>query len=89
MAFKEIDLKKVKVFLGQNAYELIRPLEYKNSGRSKPWAVKLPLGWTFSGPLLKRDLKVCKASCQVTNLEDLELAEVVKKWWDMNSKVKF
>ena len=41
--FKEIDLKKVNIILGQNAYELIRPLEYKNGGVNKPWAVKLPL----------------------------------------------
>ena len=77
--------QKVKVILCQNAYEISRPLEYKNSGRNKPWAVKLPLGWTVSGPLPKRDLKVCDASCKLPNLEDLELAEDVKKWWDMES----
>ena len=85
VAFKEIDLKKVKVISGQKAYELIRTLEYKISGRNKPLAVKLPLGCTVSGPLLKRDPKMCDASCQLASPEDLELAEIVKNWWDMES----
>ena len=29
--------------------------------------------------------KVCDASCQIANPEISELAEVVKKWWDMES----
>ena len=28
---------------------------------------------------------MCDASCKLPNLEDLELAEDVKKWWDMES----
>ena len=51
VGFKQIDLKKVPIILGQNAYELIRPLEYKNGGENKPWAVRWPLGWTISGPV--------------------------------------
>ena len=50
---KKIDLKDVKVILGQDAYSLIRPLEYKYCGINSPWAVKVPLGWTLSGPLPK------------------------------------
>ena len=49
VGFKEIDLKKVIIILGQNAYQLIRPMEYKSGGENKQWAVKLPLGWTVSG----------------------------------------
>ena len=63
VSFKEIDLKKVKVILVQNAYELITTLEYKNNGREIPWAVKLPFGWTVSRPLPKIDLKMCDTSC--------------------------
>ena len=48
---KKIDLKDVKVILGQDAYSLIRPLEYKYCGNNSPWAVIVPLGWTLSGPL--------------------------------------
>ena len=82
--FKEIDLKKVNIILGQNAYELIRPLEYKNGGVNKPWAVKLPLGWTVSGPVPVSELRF-SAACHIANDEDVKLAEVVKKWWDMES----
>ena len=84
VGFKQIDLKKVPIILGQNAYELIRPLEYKNGGENKPWAVRLPLGWTISGPVPVNELRL-SAACHVANEDDLQLAEVVKKWWDMES----
>ena len=84
VGFKQIDLKKVAIILGQNAYELIRPVEYKNGGENKPWAIKLPLGWTVSGPVPINQLKL-SAACHVANNDDMKLAEVVKKWWDMES----
>ena len=84
VGFKQIDLKKVAIILGQNAYELIRPVEYKNGGENKPWAIKLPLGWTVSGPVPINQLKL-SAACHVANDNDMKLAEVFKKWWDMES----
>ena len=84
VGFKQIDLKKVATILGQNAYELIRPVEYKNGGENKQWAIKLPLGWTVSGPVPINHLKL-SAACPVDNDDDMKLAEVVKKWWDMES----
>ena len=83
--FKEIDLSKIKVILGQNAYEMINPIDYKKAGRHKPWAVRLPLGWTVSGPLPTNELKFHGATAQVACAEDVQLADVVKKWWDMES----
>ena len=74
----------MNIILGQNAYELIRPLEYKNGGVIKPWAVKLPLGWTVSGPVPVSELRF-SAACHIANDDDVKLAEVVKKWWDMES----
>ena len=47
----EISMKDVKVILGQDAYHLIRPLEYKSGEKSQPWAVRTALGWTVSGAL--------------------------------------
>ena len=44
----------VRVIFGQDAYHLIRPLEYKSGERNQPWAVKTALGWTISGALPKR-----------------------------------
>ena len=75
VGFKEIDLKKVTIILGQNAYELIRPLEYKSGGENKPWAVKLPLS----------EFRLSGAACHVANKDEVKLAEIVKKWWDMES----
>ena len=46
-------MKDVKVILGQDAYHLIRPLEYKSGDRNEAWAVKTSLGWTVSGALKK------------------------------------
>ena len=84
VGFKQIDLKRITIILGQNAYELIPPLEYKNGGENKPWAVNLPLGWTINGPVPVNELRL-RAACHVSNEDDVKLAEVVKKWWDMES----
>ena len=84
VGFKEIDLKKVTIILGQNAYELIRPLEYKSGGENKPWAVRLRLGRTFTGLLPVREIRLSGAA-YVANEDDIKLAEVVEKCWDIKS----
>ena len=70
VAFNEIDLK-VTIILGQNAYELIRPLEYKSGGENKPWAVKLPLSWTVSGTLPVKEIHSRVAACHDANKDDI------------------
>ena len=45
-----INLKDVKVILGQDCYHLHRAIGYRKSGKSKPWAVLTKLGWMLSGP---------------------------------------
>ena len=67
VSFKSIDLKVVKIILGQNAYELIRPLECRSGGANKTWAVRLPLGWTVSGPVTISDLRSGGATCHVAS----------------------
>ena len=52
---------------------------------NKPWAVKLQLGWTVSGPLPVSEIRLSGATCHVANEDGIGLAEVVKKWWDMES----
>ena len=84
VGFKEIDLRKVSIILGQNAYHLIRPLEYKNGGENQPWAVRLPLGRTISGPIPVSELRY-SAACHTANDDDVKLADVVKKWWNVES----
>ena len=40
--------------VGQDVYQLMRPIEYKCGQRNEPWAVRTALGWTVSGPLPKK-----------------------------------
>ena len=74
----------VKVFLGQDAYHLIRPLEYKSGDRNEPWAVKTSLGWTVSGALPKAERNCLEATCNLSVSSD-PLADQMKKWWDMET----
>ena len=46
-----INLKDVKVILGQDCYHLHRAIDYRKCGNAKPWAVRTKLGWMLSGPL--------------------------------------
>ena len=46
-----INLKDVKVILGQDCYHLHRATDYRKRGNAKPWAVRTKLGWMLSGPL--------------------------------------
>ena len=50
-----INLKDVKVILGQDCYHLHRAIGYRKSGKSKPWAVLTKLGWMLSGPLPQQE----------------------------------
>ena len=50
-----INLKDVKVILGQDCYHLHRAIGYRKCGKSKPWAVLTKLGWMLSGPLPKQE----------------------------------
>ena len=42
--------------------------------------MRLPLGWSASGLLLNRELKLSGV-----NRQDFDPAEVGKKWWDLTS----
>ena len=50
-----INLKDVKVILGQDCYHLHRAIRYRKCGKSKPWAVLTKLGWMLSGPLPQQE----------------------------------
>ena len=80
----EISMKDVKVILGQDAYHLIRPLEYKSGEKSQPWAVKTALGWTVSGALPKKETSHLSVSCNLSLAAD-PLSEQMQKWWDMET----
>ena len=50
-----INLKDVKVILGQDCYHLHRAIGYRKCGKSKPWAVLTKLGWMLSGNLPQQE----------------------------------
>ena len=80
----KVSMADVKVILGQDAYHLIRPLEYKSGDRNEPWAVKTSLGWTLSGALPKAETNSLGATCNLSVSSD-PLADQMKKWWDMET----
>ena len=80
----KIDLKEVKVILGQDAYSLMRPLEYKYCGNNYPWAVKVPLGWTLSGPVPNSE-RTESSFLSNDSQENQELTEIGRKWWEIES----
>ena len=43
-----INLKDVKVILGQDCYHLHRAIDYRKCGNAQPWAVRTKLGWMLS-----------------------------------------
>ena len=50
-----VNLKDVKVILGQDCYHLHRAIDYRKCGNTKPWAVQTKLGWMLSGPLIQQE----------------------------------
>ena len=72
----------VSIILGQDAYELQRPLDYRIGTRSEPLAVLTELGWVVSGPMTgKRRQNVCHFAFK----EDVKVAENIQKWWDIET----
>ena len=80
----KVSMADIKVILGQDAYHLIKPLEYKSGYRNEPWAVKTSLGWTVSGALPKAETNCLGETCNISVSSD-PLADQIKKWWDMET----
>ena len=79
---KTFNLMDVGIILGQDAYELQRPLDYRIGTRSEPFAVLTELGWVVSGPMTgKRRQNVCHFAFT----EDVKVAENIQKWWDIET----
>ena len=82
----QIDYSSVSMILGQDAYEAIRPIEYfvSSTDKSSPVAVRLPIGWVLSGPLLSTSN--LSASCfEASSEEDSTLAQEVKLRYDVET----
>ena len=79
-----INLKDVKVTLGQDCYHLHRATDYRKCGNAKPWAVRTKLGWMLSGPLPQQETaKLATESLVAAEVDPL--ADQVKSWWSMES----
>ena len=79
---KSFNLMEVGIILGQDAYELQRPLDYKLGTRSEPFAFLTQLGWVVSGPIAgKRRQNVCHFAFT----EDMKAAENIQIWWDIET----
>ena len=50
-----INLKDVKLILGQDCYHLHRGTYYRQCGKAKTWAVRTKQGWMLSGPLPQQE----------------------------------
>ena len=73
---------EVGIIIGQDAYELQRPLDYKIGTRSELFAVLTELGWIVSGLMTgKRRQNVCHFACT----EDVKVAENIQTWWDIET----
>ena len=71
------NLMDVGIIVGQNAYELQRPLHYKILTRSELFAVLTELGWVVSGPMTgKRKQNVCHFAFT----EDVKVADIIQTW---------
>ena len=77
-----INLKDVKVIMGQDCYHLHRAIDYRKCGYAKPWAVRTKLGWMLSGPLPQQETaKLATESLVAAEVDTL--ADQVKSWWSM------
>ena len=74
----------VEMMLGQDVFHAIKLLEYFQEGNQNTLvAVRMPIGWVLSGPLPSPiGVRPTTFKC---NLEDVALADQVKKWYDLES----
>ena len=72
------------MILGQDVFHAIKPLEYfQGRNQNTPVAVRMPIGWVLSGPL-PSPIGV-RATIFKCNVEDVALADQVKKWYELES----
>ena len=80
---------EVGIILGQDAYELQIPLDYKIGTRSEAFDVLTELGWVVSGPMTSNKRQNV---CHFAFTEDVNVAENIQTWWDIEtyaSKISF
>ena len=79
---KSFNLMEEGIILGQDAYELQRPLAYKIETRSKLFAVLTELGGVVSGHMT---VERRQNFCHFAFTEDVKLAVSIQTWWDIKT----
>ena len=79
-----MNLRNVKVVLGQDNYHLFFPVEYRKGKRNGLWAVKTELRRMLSGPLPKIEVAQVAATSHVAAEDDC-LGAQIKTWFSMDS----
>ena len=79
---KSFDLMEIGIILGQEAYELRRPLDYKIGTQSEPFAVLTELECVVSGLMMG---KKRQNVCHFAFTEDVKVAENIQTWWDIET----
>ena len=86
---RTFNLMEVGIILGQDTYEIQRPLDYKIGTRSEPYAVLTELECVVSGPMTDKE---SQNVCHFALTEDVKVAENIQSWWDIEiyaSKTNF
>ena len=73
---------EVGIILGQDAYELQRPLDYKMGTQSETFAVLTELGRVVSGPMTDKRRQIVG---HFAFTEDAKVAENIQIWWDIET----
>ena len=73
---------EIGVILGQDAYELQRPLNYKIGTRSEPFAVLTELGWVVNGPVMGKKRQNVH---HFAVTENVKVVETLKTWWEIET----
>ena len=79
---RTFNLMEVGIILGQDAYKIQPPLDYKIGTRSEPFAVLTELGWVASGPMTG---KKSQNVCHFASTKDVKVAEKIQSWWDIET----
>ena len=84
---KKYNYGDVEMILGQNVFHCIRTLGcFETDRKNTPIAVRLPLGWVFSGPLSSTLCLISTCFKAVTQKEtDSKLADQIRRWYDIES----
>ena len=72
----KFNLMEIGLILGQDVYDLQRPLDYRIGKIEEPYAVLTKLGWVVSGPM---NSKTSKDVCHFAFTEDAKMADNIQK----------